>query len=211
MMPSHSAQLEITAGLKRLIRSKARQVVGKAGLTNSDRADIEQELWLDLLKRWPKFRPQRARSSTFIARVVDHKVAMILRARMTAKRAPAHNGHSLDLCCQDPDGQTVPRAALLDGQIHSRRTGCYSRSLEDRLALKTDVACVLATLPVGQQQLCRQLMAHSISKIARDGNVSRAAVYRAVEELRTKFAEEGMQDFFRQSADSSPRNGVSKG
>src|SRR3990172_5832893 len=67
--------LEITDSLKRLIRSKALQVVGKAGLTNADRPDVEQELWLDLLERWPKFRPNRARISTFIKRVLNHKVA----------------------------------------------------------------------------------------------------------------------------------------
>ena len=209
-MPSDFSQFEITPGLKRLIRSKARQVVGKAGLTHSDRSDIEQELWLDLLERWPKFRPQRARSSTFVARVVDHKVALILRTRMTAKRAPAHNGHSLDICCQDADGQTVPRAALLKEQVHNRRTGCCHRSAEENLSLRSDVACVLSKLTADQQQLCQQLTIQSIAKIARDKNLSRAAVYRAVEEVRNHFVETGMQKYFQKSADSSPRNRVCK-
>ena len=75
-MESPQETLEITDSLKRLIRSKARQVVGKAGLTHSDRADVEQDLWLDLLERWPKFRSDRARTSTFINRVLNHKVAL---------------------------------------------------------------------------------------------------------------------------------------
>ena len=34
-----------------LIRHKARQLVGKAGLTENDRQDLEQELMIDLLSR----------------------------------------------------------------------------------------------------------------------------------------------------------------
>jgi hypothetical protein len=52
-MATDPKTLEITESLKRLIRSKARQMVGKAGLTDADRPDVEQELWLDLLRRWP--------------------------------------------------------------------------------------------------------------------------------------------------------------
>lgn len=210
-MSTDSPKLEVTVALKRFICAKARQVVGKAGLTESDRADIEQDLWLDLLERWPKFQPQRARSSTFVARVVNHKVAMILRARLRAKRAPAHNGHSLDICCQDADGQTVAHAALLDEQIHGRRTGYYSYSTEELLALRADVACILSTLSARQQRLCRQLMLHPIAHIARKGNVSRTTVYHAVEQLRNKFADKDIWQFSEKVADSSPRNGVCKG
>ena len=54
-----------------LIRFKARQLVGQAGFTASDREDIEQKLILDLLRRLPKYNPKRAQLNTFIARVVD--------------------------------------------------------------------------------------------------------------------------------------------
>ena len=44
----------------RIIKHKARQLVGRAGFTESDREDLEQEMMLDLLRRLPKFDPKRA-------------------------------------------------------------------------------------------------------------------------------------------------------
>ena len=45
-----------------LIRFKARQLVGQAGFTASDRNDLEQDLILDLLRRLPKYDPNPHRS-----------------------------------------------------------------------------------------------------------------------------------------------------
>ncbi len=44
----------------RLIKYKARTLVGKAGFTASDREDLEQELILDLLHRLPRYDRNRA-------------------------------------------------------------------------------------------------------------------------------------------------------
>ena len=69
-----------------LIRFKARQLVGQAGFTASDREDIEQELILDLLRRLPKYNPKRAQLNTFIARVVEHRVATLIEAQKAGIR-----------------------------------------------------------------------------------------------------------------------------
>lgn len=201
--------LDITDGLKRLIRSKARQVVGKAGLTDADRPDVEQELWLDLLRRWPKFQRDRACTSTFVSRVVSHKVAMILRSRTTAKRASCHNGYSLDIPCRDEDGETVTKAMLLDEHIHRRRTGQHPCTISDMLALKVDTAAVLSSLDAAEFWLCEELMQQSVSAVARAGNLSRTTVYKLVYELRTRFARHGMRNYFDKNVYNSDRNGVS--
>ena len=44
----------------RIIKYKARQLVGRVGFTESDREDLEQEMILDLLQRLPKYDPARA-------------------------------------------------------------------------------------------------------------------------------------------------------
>ena len=155
-MESSQETLEITDSLKRLIRSKARQVVGKAGLTHSDRADVEQDLWLDLLERWPKFRSDRASTNTFINRVLNHKVAMILRERRTAKRASSHNGRSLDVLCQDEDGETVTKAVLLHENVHHRRTGQSAPSTFEMLAMKVDMTSVLSSLATRHPSMRRR-------------------------------------------------------
>ena len=49
-----------------LIRHKARQLVGKAGLTEDDRQDLEQELMIDLLGRMKHFNPAKGKKTTFM-------------------------------------------------------------------------------------------------------------------------------------------------
>ena len=70
----------------RIIKYKARQLVGRVGFTESDREDLEQEMMLDLLQRLPKYNPDRAQRNTFIARVVEHKIATIIEARKAGLR-----------------------------------------------------------------------------------------------------------------------------
>jgi len=64
-----------------LIRHKARQLVGKAGFTEDDRPDLEQELMIDLLQRMRHFNPAKAKKTTFMARIVERHISTILEAR----------------------------------------------------------------------------------------------------------------------------------
>ena len=60
-----------------LIRSKARTLIGKAGFTSADCEDIEQELALDLLVRLEHYDPKKSKRSTFMTRVVEHRIATL--------------------------------------------------------------------------------------------------------------------------------------
>ncbi len=53
-----------------LVRRRARYLVGKAGFTEDDREDLEQEMIIDLLRRLPQFNSSRAQRKTFIAKVI---------------------------------------------------------------------------------------------------------------------------------------------
>ena len=44
----------------RLIRTKAHQLIGKAGFTENDRQDLQQDLMMDLLQRMRHFNPAKA-------------------------------------------------------------------------------------------------------------------------------------------------------
>jgi RNA polymerase sigma-70 factor (ECF subfamily) len=65
----------------RIIKHKARQLIGRYGLTIFDREDLEQELMIDLLQRMRHFNPAKAKKSTFMARIVERHVATLLEAR----------------------------------------------------------------------------------------------------------------------------------
>ena len=63
-----------------LIRVKARQIVCRPGFSRSDTGDVEQDLYLHLLSQAQQFDPTRGSINTFIARVVDSAVAMLVSA-----------------------------------------------------------------------------------------------------------------------------------
>src|SRR5438093_947856 len=65
----------------RLIRCRTSQLIRARRFGECDRHDIEQELALDLLRRLPRFDPARAGRETFCARVVEHRIRELLRAR----------------------------------------------------------------------------------------------------------------------------------
>src|SRR5262249_1034887 len=69
-----------------LIRRKARELVGRAGLTSQDREDLEQELLLRLLERLPAFDAERSAWTTFAALVIRRCAANLLRYRQAEKR-----------------------------------------------------------------------------------------------------------------------------
>lgn len=72
-------------GIK-LVRTKAHQLVGRAGFTKLDRPDIEQELALDLYLRLPLFNPDKGKRSTFMTRVVERHIGRLIEGRQASKR-----------------------------------------------------------------------------------------------------------------------------
>ena len=137
-----------------LIRFKARQLVGQAGFTASDRDDLEQELILDLLRRLPKYDPKRAQRNTFIARVVEHKVATLIEAQRAGIRDYRRCRCSLNDRFEDEDGRSVERVDTFDQEDYLLRTGTQSRPSDELSALAIDVTAVLEGLPPPSCAIC---------------------------------------------------------
>lgn len=78
----------------------------RRGFSESDIADIEQDLRFGLWERLGNFDPERAKFTTFVRRVVEKKVAKILRDRVAEKRDFRRNGRSLSET-RDEGAQTV--------------------------------------------------------------------------------------------------------
>ena len=178
-----------------LIRFKARQLVGKAGFTASDREDIEQELRLDLLRRLPKYNPKRAQLNTFIARVVEHRLASLIEAQKAGIRDYRRCRCSLNECFEDADGRSVERVDTFDQEDYLLRTGGQSRPSEELSALAIDVAAVIEGLPHELRNLCRRLMAETVSEISRDTGVPRGTIYESIKKLREIFKDAGLRNY----------------
>ncbi len=179
----------------RLIRFKARQLVGKAGFTASDREDIEQELILDLLRRLPKYNPKRAQLNTFIARVVEHRLASLIEEQKAGIRDYRRCRCSLNECFEDADGRSVERVDTFDQEDYLLRTGGQSRPSEELNRLAIDVAAVIEGLPHELRNLCRRLKAETVTEISRDTGVPRGTIYESIKKLREIFKDAGLRNY----------------
>ncbi len=175
-----------------VIRFKVRKLVGRAGFTESDREDLEQELALDFLRRAPHFNPDRAKRSTFISCVVDHHIAAIIEARHGRTRDVRREGPSLDIEVPEDRGNPVERVTDIDAEANRR-----GRSPEELRPLQLDIQSVIETLPPQLRELAEDLKTHSISEIARRIGMSRRQVQRWVKQIRRHFGEAGLRNYLR--------------
>ena len=179
----------------RLIKYKARRLIGQAGFTASDREDIEQELTLDLLRRLPKYNPKRAQLNTFIARVVEHRLASLIEAQKAGIRDYRRCRCSLNECFEDADGRSVERVDTFDQEDYLLRTGAQSRPSEELNRLAIDVAAVIEGLPHELRNLCRRLKAETVTEISRDTGVPRGTIYESIKKLREIFKDAGLRNY----------------
>jgi len=175
---------------RRLISSKAKQLVGKAGFTESDREDIEQELMLDLLERLPSYDPTRGSKHTFIARVVDHRIARLVERRTAAKRDRGRPVLSLSELMGLEDARLERRSATIEegGKAIYRRRG-------EARDLALDLAELLDDLPHELRGLCERLRTQSVSDISRETGVPRSTIYGWIRKLRGAFSERGLDQY----------------
>lgn len=129
-----------------LIRHKARQLVGKAGFTEDDRPDLEQELMIDLLQRMRHFNPAKAKKTTFMARIVERHISTILEARFAQCRDWRLCQTSLNEPLDNGEGDTTEWIDFLDSE---GSLGSGTREIRERLAheIRMDLDRAIASLP----------------------------------------------------------------
>ena len=190
-----SKQYDLNEYARNTIRHKARQLIGKYGLTPDDDEDLQQEMALDLLVRLPKFDPGRACLSTFIARIVERKISTIIRHRTRAKRDYRCRVYSLDERIENADDCSTLHDVISQGDC-DLRVGRYGRPEIERIDLRIDVSLVLAKLPPELRALARRLYTQSITEVARELRVSRSTLYETgIARLREAFEDKGLDEY----------------
>lgn len=178
------------------IRCAARRLVGRHGFRLDDIEDLEQEMLCHLYSQWDRHNPDRGTRDTFIAKVISRKVAQICKYRRVRNN---HDGE-LDLDQIVPE---VPEEALEEEnatplELTSGIDGRAPRGLESALdhlrglELRLDVEKVLAGLPGPLRDICERLQSETPTQIARDGQMSRRAIYWCVQCIRTAMVEAGL-------------------
>lgn len=178
-----------------LIRRKARELCRLSAFQNYDRADIEQELRLVLVKRLAKFDASIAHYNAFVTTVIERYCANLIEHETAESRSPNRNGASLNQTVNDGEGNPTQMANLIEEGHQSNRTGGRFRSKAELFDLATDVANVIADLPPEMQDLCERLKRDSVSKIAEDLGIARSTLRYWVLQMRQRFEQSDMHDY----------------
>ena len=182
---------QIQSFAHRIIRQKARQLVGKYGFSRSDREDLEQELWLDLIRRWKRAGDRINDPQAFVVTVVNRQVANLIEQRQTKKHSN-EDLRSLDTLVPDEDGRLVPFAEVIPSEQSQARRQTSKLDEFEHCHLKLDMAEILDQLSPSLRELCLQLQKHSVADAAREMNVPRSSVRSAVRCIRDRFGRAGV-------------------
>ena len=179
---------------EKVIRIRARQLVGKAGFSKSDCDDLAQDMKLDLWRRLSKFDASKAPFDAFVDRVVRHRVASIIEGRR-AQRRDCRRQRSLNDTPQHAGSTSTERGDAVGLDQVYRRTGPPSHSLEDLRDLEVDVDAALSRLPPRLRELCRHLRAKTPTEVSQETGIPRGSLYEAIEELRRHFRDAGLEKY----------------
>ena len=178
-----------------LVRRKARELCYQAGFSRCDRADIEQELTLALLRRLSKFDPAIAHYNAFVTTVVERYSATLIAHQRAESRDYSRLGRSLNSTVEDADGLKVEIGSTLTSDCHERRTGQSSVSGETQSDLAMDVAAILKQLPPELADICERLKRGTISEVAIDLGIPRSSLCTLLTRLRERFESGELRDY----------------
>jgi len=187
MDQAQGKEFVLTDYAKSLIKFKARQLSRRQDFQPVELEDIQQELWLALVKAAEQFDPAKASLDTFIDRVVNTAVAMLVRARQRRKRGNGFAVQSLDQELAPASETPEPLAAAVSADDLSRRTGAVRH---DEAVCREDTEAVehaLAQMPEEMRNLCRRLMGGTVASVARDLGISRRQVRKIIGSARPFF------------------------
>jgi RNA polymerase sigma factor (sigma-70 family) len=179
----------------RRIRNSTRRLVGMAGITDEDLKDLRQDIWVDLIRRLPRYRPDRGTRQAFIARVIRNRIASILKSRTAAKRGGGKPALSLNWESFDESGDPVELHESLSADHYLRLTRGVRRSEEERRDLALDVRKVVERLPPHHRVLCLLLIDHDVCNIANVVGIPRSTLRDLIKRLRSLCHDAGLADY----------------
>ena len=171
---------------EKVARIKAKQLVDKYGFTIDDIKDIEQELMFDLWCKLPQFDPNKSQKQTFISRLVDRKVADIVKAQGEQCR-------DWRLCesIEDPVNDDSSDNGVNPGQAsHDPQ---YDEQLQTDITY--DVSKVLSGFSGDTAQLCQQLKKDTISDVSKINHITRITLYRKLERVKQRCKNAGLDKY----------------
>lgn len=179
----------------KLIRHKTKQLIGRFGFTRSDRPDLAQELAAHLVERLPKYDPRRSSQSTFISRVIERKIASIIRHQKAGLRDHRRVGRSLAELSTDEFGKPTELGDTLHSDADARVERRSGPREINRADLSIDVRSTVESLNPTARRICEQLPEKTVTEISRQLGLSRATVYEHIARIRRQFHDAGLAEY----------------
>lgn len=164
---------------------KARQVVRR--IPALDVEDVQHDLIADVLHRLPKFNGDRASVKTFICRIINNKIADLIKSHDAESRGNGCTHESLDDWVHDETGTWVRRDTTVEESRLRAHRGVTPRDGQEQRDLEVDMADTIAGLPPKEQALCARLSAESPTEVSRATGSSRSGIYKAIAAIRAAF------------------------
>jgi RNA polymerase sigma factor (sigma-70 family) len=179
-----------------LIRKKVALLIRVPPFSAADRDDLYQELLSAVVKSAGNIDAEIGHRNPYITTVVERQLYTIRQRHQAIKRDPSGVA-SLNVLTRTADGERTELIQTLDDRDADRRSGRERRRSEAELtSLRLDLARAIADLPPEWQRMLELCKSHSLSEVARQMDVPRTTLGNWMREIRTRFAELGLEKYF---------------
>ncbi|MBF0629220.1 MAG: sigma-70 family RNA polymerase sigma factor [Magnetococcales bacterium] len=172
----------------RTVRHHAWRLARSDRFHPADLEDIEQELMLDLHRRFSRFDASKADVTTFIARVVANHAASMCEATGWDRHS-ATGTLSLNEVIQDRDGDSVERIDT----ISDSQSPWHTQALpwQEVIELRTDISRLMGRLPPSLRNIAERLKETTVSELSASAGIPRHRLYDALGKIRNRLTQTG--------------------
>lgn len=176
------------------VKRKVSEMIGKAGFTEADRMDLQQELFARLIERLRHHDPDRGHRNVYVVTIVDRESCRMLRAAQAQKRNSC-KVTSLQITVVSEDQSERELADAISSTIHETRWNRYSRSSDALMDLFLDLQEFTDGLSEEQQKLVKALKVNTVSEIAEAMKIPRTTLDYRVSKLRKRFEQSDLKKY----------------
>lgn len=172
----------------RAIRCTVNQAIRRGWFGKDESPDLIHDIVIQLLEKKDCFDPTRSAWATFCTLVARNYLAT--EARRRRKRAPVD---SLD---EPLEGDAASLADSIEERHSTGRCFCESRSDQEWVDLREDLADLLNRLPDPLREFCESYLEQpTFVDVAESMGVNRKTVYRRRRVIREFVAEESLHEY----------------
>jgi RNA polymerase sigma factor (sigma-70 family) len=194
-MKSNNRYAGVDAFALKVIRSQVRKLIqSHPCFQGYDFEDLEQELVLDFILRWPKFDPNKGSKHTHIWMLVRKKILNLITEAEALQRGGRSRPESANVPIffgSDSEGseELIDTISSEDGLWGDAYLGWNHLNA----TLRDDLNRAIAQLPPDLADICERLKTQNVSEVARETGIKRENINYAIRRLRKLFGERGLR------------------